>query len=471
MATLPPPPPLRPGASSVGPGTGSATTGGPGLGGLNDGRGLQAEYLLPTATLISFNQAQKLLGAPPLEPANPEVEALVKATRDQVRSRSSRSRSRASGALSRSRRGTPSPALPPLEHHEAQPPTAQAAAGSINISGMFARFDDVRHAETSEAAALQRLSLNDWLSSYHQEMSSYSSISIYAETKLSEAMRMDAAQVPSAFRTAVCADLFYKVCDLFGRYSGLMQTIGDELCRSIYADFPKEGPLVQKPDAPPTTHFDLTPYFNANHKMSERVERLEKEVLELSDTTKFYERESRTRANAIRIAQKPLRLLFLRIYFQEWAKTVQNKSGRMMQIILQWKDAKAQQLMMRCIVQGWKRMVKEGVLSQLQDDYANHQSNSSKESASLREMLQKNQTRLEMEESMGQRKGNAITRILDQFRKPGAVEAMKHRRRDSIVTLKQDIDGIGQLDADLRDTFDTILSAPRALYPHARTLR
>ena len=37
-------PPLRPGASSVGPGTGSATTGGPGLGGLNDGRGLQAEY-------------------------------------------------------------------------------------------------------------------------------------------------------------------------------------------------------------------------------------------------------------------------------------------------------------------------------------------------------------------------------------------------------------------------------------------
>ena len=86
-------------------------------------------------------------------------------------------------------------------------------------------------------------------------------------------------------------------------------------------------------------------------------------------------------------------------------------------------------------------------------------------------MLQKNQTRLEMEESMGQRKGNAITRILDQFRKPGAVEAMKHRRRDSIVTLKQDIDGIGQLDADLRDTFDTILSAPRALYPHARTLR
>ena len=34
----------------------------------------------------------------------------------------------------------------------------------------------------------------------------------------------------------VCADIFYKVTALFGRYKELLLTVGNELCASIYSD-------------------------------------------------------------------------------------------------------------------------------------------------------------------------------------------------------------------------------------------
>jgi hypothetical protein len=462
------PPPLRPGASSSGPGASVASAEAPGLGAVSSvpGRGLGTSgYLLPTSTRMAFNEAQRLLGGDPVAAAvpldDPDVEELMQATRQQVRStRSSRPRSR----------GAPSP-LPPLSKESRRRSTGSAEGAApalrrstgggrkkIDISSMYERFDDVRHAEPNETAALKRLSLTDWLASYQQEMHSYSSVSIYAETKLSEAMRMDAERSPSAFRTAVCADLFYKVCDLFGRYSGLMQTIGDELCRSIYADFPKDSPLLSDGSAgTPTAHFELTPYFNANQKMAERVERLEKLVEELSDTTKFKERESRTRAKAIDIAQRPLRALVLKVYFKEWIKAVEKKTQKLMNIVMQWKDAKAQQMMVRCLFQGWKRMVKESLLDRVQTDYEAIKDSSSKETKSLREMLEKTSGRLEMATSIGDTRASALTRVLEQFRKPGAVEAMRRRRRESIVQLSADIQSVGLLDRDLRDTFDGIL--------------
>ena len=272
---------------------------------------------------------------------------------------------------------------------------------------------------------------------------------------------MDVGRSPSAFRTAVCADLFYKVCDLFGRYSGLMQTIGDELCRSIYADFPTDAPTLgagQGGAGTPTAHFELTPYFNANQKMQERVERLEKLVEELSDTTKFKERESRTRAKAITVALRPLRALLLKVYFKEWIKAVEKKTQKLMNIVMQWKDAKAQQMMMRCLFQGWKRMVKETLLDRYKGDYESIKDTSEKEQKSLKEMLEKTGNRLEMATSIGDNRAAALTRVLEQFRKPGAVEAMKHRRRDSVVTLSADIESVGLLDRSLRETFDSIIS-------------
>ncbi len=459
-----PPPPLRPGASSIGPGASVATATSPGLGSVSSvpGRGLGTSgYLLPTSTLIAFNEAQRILGADQVVPSDdPAVEELMQATREQVRS--SRPRSR----------GAPSP-LPPLANERRRrsassvPVTGAAPASmprrggkkkAIDISAMYERFDDVRHAEPNETAALKRLSLTDWLASYQQEMHSYSSVSIYAETKLSEAMRMDAKQTPSAFRTAVCADLFYKVCGLFGRYSSLMQTVGDELCRSIYADFPADTPPRGEDGAgSPTAHFELTPYFNDNKKMAERVEQLEKLVEDLSDTTKFYERESRTRAKAIDVAQRPLRALLLQIYFKEWIKAVDKKSQRLMGIVLQWKDAKAQQMLVRCLFQGWKRMVKETLLDRVQTDYEAIKIRSTNESKTLREMLEKTSGRLEMATSIGDNRGAALTRVLEQFQKPGAVEAMKHRRRESIVQLSADIESVGLLDRDLRATFHGII--------------
>ena len=460
-----PPPPLRPGASSSGPGAAVATAHAPGLGAVSGvpGRGLGTSgYLLPTSTLIAFNQAQRVLGADQVVPLDdPAVEELMQATRAQVRTTRPRSR------------GAPSP-LPPLANerrrHSAQSsvPAAGAAPASvprrgapkkkIDIGAMYERFDDVRHAEPNETAALKRLSLTDWLASYQEEMHSYSSVSIYAETKLSEAMRMDADRTPSAFRTAVCADLFYKVCGLFGRYSSLMQTIGDELCRSIYADFPTDSPpRGEDGAASPTAHFELTPYFNANKQMAERAEALQKLVEDLSDTTKFYERESRTRAKAIDVAQRPLRALLLQIYFKEWIKAVDRKQQRLMGIVLQWKDAKAQQMMVRCLFQGWKRMVKESLLDRVQSDYEAIKVSSTMESKTLREMLEKTSGRLEVAESIGDNRAAALTRILAQFQRPGAVEAMKRRRRESIVQLSADIGSVGLLDRDLRATFDGII--------------
>ena len=63
-------------------------------------------------------------------------------------------------------------------------------------------------------------------------------------------------------------------------------------------------------------HSTLTPFFTATRQAQARVTRLETEVSELSDTTKFYLREARTRECAVTVAQRPLSRLLLRIYFQ-----------------------------------------------------------------------------------------------------------------------------------------------------------
>lgn len=224
-------------------------------------------------------------------------------------------RSRSGTAQPRSRGGGgTTPTLPPLDH---------SAAGSISISQQYDRFVDLRTVETSDTQALKHLDLKHWLTSYKQEQSSYSSVSIYAEMKLQEAMRMDAEHSPSAFRTAVCADLFFKVSELFGRYRGLMHSIGHELCGSIYADYPTtrtaaarlaDAGAAEEEDA--LEHSTLTPFFTATRQAQARVSRLETEVSELSDTTKFYLREARTRECAVTVAQRPLSRLLLRIYFQ-----------------------------------------------------------------------------------------------------------------------------------------------------------
>eukprot|EP01048_Picozoa_sp_COSAG05_P003942 COSAG05_NODE_195_length_14550_cov_203.233686_3_plen_349_part_00 len=264
--------------------------------------------------------------------------------------------SRASSA--RPRGGASTPTLPPLDH---------GTVGSI--SQQYDRFVDLRSVSSTDTQALKRLDLNQWLASYQQEQTSYSSVSIYAEMKLQEAMRLDAENTPSAFRTAVCADLFFQVSELFGRYRGLMHAIGHELCASIYTDYPDPKPGAVGGAASSTPggaeagaedasleHSTLTPFYAATKAAQARVTRLETEVSELSDTTKFYVREARTRERAVTVAQRPLNRLLLRIYFHEWLSSQQNNQGRLLKIVMQWKDAKAQQMLMKCLFQGWKRI-------------------------------------------------------------------------------------------------------------------
>ena len=319
---------------------------------------------------------------------------------------------------------------------EALPPLA-AAAGltpDASISGLFDRFADVRSVAEAgdDTQALKKLDLSSWLASYQQEQSSYSSVSIYAETKLQEALRMDMENRPSAFRTAVCADLFFKVSELFGRYRGLMHAIGHELCASIYADYPEDrtgvGNLASNGTVEELDHSTLTPFFVATRTVEAQVTFLQTEVSELSDTSKYYVREQRNRAKAITIAQRPLKRLMLRIYFSEWVRSGANNQGRLLKIILQWKDAKAQQMMNRCIFQGWKRLVKEAHLEQTRTKFSEFRSSVSEESASLKEMLSKTKNRLDVAQGIGDNQQGVLSRVLAQFKRPGALEAMKRRR-------------------------------------------
>jgi hypothetical protein len=134
-----------------------------------------------------------------------------------------------------------------------------------STTGFYGMFDDLRDVvgvgnDVTAMAGMKEVELRQWLACYQTEVSSFSSVSIYAEVKLKEAMRMDANNRPSTFRTGVCGDLFYKVVGLFGRYSELMRTIGGEMCASIYADY-----------APGKSPFEMTPFFVANQQMQKQA--------------------------------------------------------------------------------------------------------------------------------------------------------------------------------------------------------
>jgi len=82
------------------------------------------------------------------------------------------------------------------------------------------------------------LQLNDWLASHdmEQQEEAFSSVAVYSELRMRETIeRTCGMSRPNRERTAVAIDILFKMSNLFGRFSGLMRLVADEVVSSTYA--------------------------------------------------------------------------------------------------------------------------------------------------------------------------------------------------------------------------------------------
>ena len=106
----------------------------------------------------------------------------------------------------------------------------------------------------------------------------------------------------------------------------------------------------------------------------------------------------------------------LRIYFQDWLGSQQSNQGRLLAIIMQWKEAKMQQMLTKCLFQGWKRVAQEAKLVQTQTEFTALKKGASEEAGTLKHMLDKTKSRLDVANEIGANRAATLTRVLAQVR-------------------------------------------------------
>eukprot|EP01047_Picozoa_sp_COSAG01_P048906 COSAG01_NODE_4798_length_4738_cov_3.104980_2_plen_305_part_00 len=184
------------------------------------------------------------------------------------------------------------------------------------------------------------------------------------------------------------------------------------------------------------------------------------------------------------------------LFFGAWREACHQDSGRLMAIVLQWKEVKAQQMLNRCLFQGWKRVVKEERLAAVQGAYSTLQSSAAEETETLREMcahsahthtasrsralardavpmrcagaqtgrrhplclslvrrcrLGKSKSRLAVAQSIGEDRVLQLSRLAGHFKRPWALEGLAQRRRGSVEALSSDVRQLGLMDAELEE--------------------
>ena len=83
-----------------------------------------------------------------------------------------------------------------------------------------------------------RHTLQEWLRTYDAEQNQYTSVTVFAEMKLRQALVVTSRLgLPNPIRTAAVCSCFDRVASLFHRYEGLLRTLRGELLRSIYVDY------------------------------------------------------------------------------------------------------------------------------------------------------------------------------------------------------------------------------------------
>eukprot|EP01052_Picozoa_sp_SAG31_P008098 SAG31_NODE_400_length_16240_cov_5.159098_7_plen_1186_part_00 len=370
----------------------------------------------------------------------------------------------------------------PVDYSQLFDPAVELAASqSMVFNGLYNMYDDLRDVTNADSfAALEEVNLGAWLKSYHDELSNYSSVSIYAEVKLKEvclikdlsitfdvvfyllnvqtdthcqfvctdakAMRMDPDSQPSTFRVGVCADIFYKVTALFGRYKQLMLTIGNELCASIYSDY-----------APGKSPFSMTPYFVANKTLSERLEQLEADVAAASDMTKFYERQSETVTKAVDICAARTNRNCIKVHFLAWATACTSAADRLQQIVQNWQDKKKERRRAEAAFNFWARQILELKLTKTEDALSELRLASEAELTGLRDSLTGLEGKLGMSLSVGTQRDRERQLMMQQFREPGMLQSLGTRRRESVADLIESLDMIGHLDDPLRESLQKVL--------------
>lgn len=89
----------------------------------------------------------------------------------------------------------------------------------------------------SMASLSSQTIIDHWASSYEQELTSFDSVALFAETRLREIKQRESADHPSLLKSVVCADLIKKVTRVLGRYANILDPLVDELLNSIFRNY------------------------------------------------------------------------------------------------------------------------------------------------------------------------------------------------------------------------------------------
>jgi len=150
--------------------------------------------------------------------------------------------------------------------------------------------------------------IEDWMKSFDTEQKNFGSVALFAEMRLQEALNAtnplkivnkygkpgknnfkinampqdddtnrQSFEKQSEIRAAICCDLLKKTSRMFGRYESLMETLTDELLKSVYMDYDS---VVKnsKSDLNARVFYECTPYFTIAKSLRAENEDLSDEL-------------------------------------------------------------------------------------------------------------------------------------------------------------------------------------------------
>jgi hypothetical protein len=168
--------------------------------------------------------------------------------------------------------------------------------------------------------------MRKWLDSFRYEQNNSTSIVLYLQKKLHEALKSSKhLGNPNEFRTAVCCHLLDIICRTFGRYSELVDKLKMEIYASIYMD--KDGlfeRLQNLNGVPPTAEvfIEFQPYFRKVERMLKRKHDLEEEVAAAVRQRNKMKEELNKKQKVLNATAKKWQMTLIEQTFRTWAKTV-----------------------------------------------------------------------------------------------------------------------------------------------------
>ena len=168
--------------------------------------------------------------------------------------------------------------------------------------------------------------MRKWLESFRYEQDSSTSLVLYLQKKLHEALKSsEQLGNPNEFRTAVCCHLLDIICRTFGRYSELVDQLKMEIYASIYID--KDAlfeRLKNLNGTPPTaeTFIEFQPYFRKVERLLKRKHDLEEEVAAAVRQRNKMKAELNKKQKVLNATAKKWQMTLMEQSFRTWAKTV-----------------------------------------------------------------------------------------------------------------------------------------------------